>query len=158
MSNSGTIEISQEHANQGYSTIYLFFLFFAWLPSYLPETEEPPSLWGTIKRSAHCCAAIINVALHRLPLVAHVRRMNRQCTQSQPFSSARADNCPSHFCQIEANLPDVLRCPQKTPGFHLLQAIHKLLFVASSSVARGLDFFFVFVVQPSVVLGHLTTA
>lgn len=97
--------------------------FFTWLPSYLQETEEPSSLWGTIKLSAHCCAAIINAALRCLPLVAHVRRMNRQCTQLQPFSSVRGDNCHSHFCQIKKNLPDVLRCPQKTPGFHILQAI-----------------------------------
>lgn len=99
------------------------FCFFFWLPSYLQETEEPSSLWGTIKMSAHCCSAIINVALHCLPLVAYVRRMNTHCTQLQPFSSERGDNCHSHFCQIETNLPDVLRCPQQMDGFHVLQAI-----------------------------------
>lgn len=115
------VEQQWNNKKLGISHNLCFVSFFAWLHSYLQETEEPSSLWGTIKLSAHCCSAIINVALHCLPLVAYVRSMNTQCTQLQPFSSGRGDNCHSHFCQIETNLPDVLSV--SSDGFRVPQAI-----------------------------------
>lgn len=125
------VEQQWNNKKLGTSHNLCFVSFFAWLHSYLQETEEPSSLWGTIKLSAHCCSAIINVALHCLPLVAYVRRMNTQCTQLQPFSSERGDNCHSHFCQIERTYPTSSVCPQTA---FMSRKQYKLLFVALSLV------------------------
>lgn len=79
------------------------------------------SLWKTIKPSAHCCSTFINVCCALPPICrlcwAHEHAMTHNYRH---FWSERGDNCNFPFCQIKANLPDVLRRLQKMETFCIL--------------------------------------